>query len=90
MPNFTFLYFPSQGKHVVSPDNPTTINDFIRPGEGRISIRACANLFIPAGVTLAQAFSSLPVDTPGTSQVLGYRRVTITQNGEIQTTPASP
>jgi uncharacterized membrane protein len=91
MPNFTFMYFAAmQGKHVVNVDGSTTLNDLIRPGEGRISIGACAQLVIPAGATLAQAFSLLPVHTPGTGEAIGYRRVTITKNGELQTTPASP
>jgi hypothetical protein len=79
-----------QGEHVVNPTSPITINELIRPGEGLIAIGACASLYIPAGVTLAQAFSLLPVRTPGTVQVIGYRRVTITQNGELQTSAASP
>jgi hypothetical protein len=89
MPNFTFLHYDDeQGEHVVNPTSPITINELIRPGEGLIAIGACASLYIPAGVTLAQAFSSLPVHTPGCSEVTGYRRVTITQNGELQTSPA--
>jgi hypothetical protein len=91
MPNFTFLHYDDeQGDHVVNPTSPITINELIRPGEGLIAIGACASLYIPAGVTLAQAFSLLPVRTPGTVQVIGYRRVTITQNGELQTSAASP
>jgi hypothetical protein len=93
MPNFTFVHFDEpgqQGKHVVNPDSPITINNLVRPGEGLIAIGACASLYIPAGVTLAQAFSSLPVRTPGSGDVIGYSRVTITKNGELQTTPASP
>jgi hypothetical protein len=91
MPNFTFIHYdyPDQGKYVTNVTDPTTLNNLIRPGEGRIAIAACAQLFIPAGVALTQAFSSLPIHTPGTGQPVGYSRVSITQNGEIQTTPAS-
>jgi hypothetical protein len=91
MPNFTFIHYDGsrQGKHVTNPDNPTTLNNLIRPGEGRIAIAACAQLFIPGGATLAQSLSFLPVHAPGATQSIGYRRVTITQQGEIQTSAAS-
>jgi len=91
MPNFTFVHFDGeQGEHVVNPDSPVTLNNLIRPGEGPIAIGACATLYIPAGATLEEAFSSLPVRTPGSGEVIGHRRVTITQNGELQTSAANP
>jgi hypothetical protein len=91
MPSFTFLYFNGEhGKHVVDPDEVSTLNALIRPDEGRISIAACATLFIPAGATLTQALSLVPVHAPGIGYVIGYRRVTITPNGELQTSAANP
>lgn len=91
MPNFTFVHYDGggQGKHVTNPENPITLNALIRPNEGRIAIAACATLYVPAGLSLSQALSSLPVHAPGTATTLGYRRVTITSQGEIQTSAAT-
>ena len=90
MPNLTFIHFDGpQGKHVVNPDKPITLDALIRPDEGRISIGTCEQLFIPAGATLEKALSVVPVHTPGTGGAAAYRSVTITQDGQIQTSAAS-
>ncbi len=90
MPNFTFLHLDFEfNRHVVNPTSPITLNNLIRPNEGKISIAACASLFIPAGASLTQALSSVPIHTPGTSGAAGYSRVTITQSGELQASAAS-
>jgi hypothetical protein len=91
MPNFTFVHYSSgsQGKHVVNPTTPITLNELIRVGEGRISVAACATLVIPAGSTLAQALSLVPVHAPGTGETLEYRRVSITAKGEVQSSATS-
>jgi hypothetical protein len=91
MPNFTFLYFDgAHGKHVVDLDEVHTLISLVQPNEGQISIAACAQLVIPAGATLTQALSVVPVRSPGSSEVTGYSRVSITKDGEVQSTPASP
>jgi hypothetical protein len=90
IPNFTFIHLDDvSGKHVVNPTKPITLNNLIRPYEGRISIAACATLYIPAGATLTQALSSLDIHTPGTGEAVGYESVTITQTGELQTSAAN-
>jgi hypothetical protein len=87
MPNFTFVHYdgPHQGTHVVNPEQPITLNNLIRPGEGRIAIAACASLYIPEGLTLTQALAQLPIHRPGVSQAFGFVRGSITANGELQT-----
>jgi hypothetical protein len=91
MPNFTFLYFDgAHGKHVVDKDEVNTLISLVRPNEGKISISACSEHFLPAGVTLTQALSLVPVHEAQTGQVVGYSRVSITKDGEVQSTSASP
>jgi hypothetical protein len=90
MPNFTFIHYGGEhGKHVVEVTNPTTLNELIRPDEGRISIAACASVYVPDNATVEQTLSSVPVHTPGTSEAAENSRVTITKTGAIGSSAAS-
>ena len=98
MPDFTFLHYEyTQGKHVVSPDSPITLNNLISliragkvtgtddygPGEGKIWIGACEPIFIPDGYTLGEALTKLPIHWPGTNEAVGYANVALTSLGTI-------
>jgi hypothetical protein len=94
MPNFTFIHYDdeaTQGKHVFNTDKPITLAAVLRPHQGKVSIGTCEQLFIPAGASLAEALSSVPIHTVGTGGggAVAFSRVTITQDGQIQTSAAS-
>jgi hypothetical protein len=98
MPDFTFVPFDGiQGKHVLSPESPITLNNLINliragrvtgaddhgPGEGKIWIATCAQVFIPDGYTLGRALTHLPVHWPGSNEAVGYANVALTSLGTL-------
>jgi hypothetical protein len=73
MPDFTFVHYDGddQGKHVVNPTSPIALNELIRPGEGRVSIAACAELVIPPRTTLGKHFRCSPSTLPAQAKSSG-------------------
>lgn len=84
IPNFTFVHFDEEtGKHVVNPAAPTTLSALVRPHEGPVWLAICEELFVPQGESAGQALSNLPIHTPGSGEIAGHTRVTITSQGQL-------
>jgi hypothetical protein len=79
------------GKYSVKLKVITTISALLDPDEGDIWISACSPVYVPAGKSLHDALSDLPIHVPGSTELAGTATVTIVKGQlHVSDAPATP